>query len=104
MTETESWSDHVLTLSEDQLFLGDLAQIKARALLKEISAETDEAPNWKYNITTVLRNLTAALFELQALAKEGKYSIERMSWATRQFALAWESLAKLAEVMHVHQH
>src|SRR5712692_2551817 len=96
-TESQSWTDHIQSLASDGSFLTELAQIKARALLKEISAETAEQPKWNYLISRVLRNLTATIFETETLSEGGKYSRESLGEATRQFALAWESLAKLSE-------
>ena len=91
------WSDHVASMSSDESFLNELAQVKARALLTELSAETVEKPKWSYLLPRILRNLTAATFEVETLANVGQYSDEKLGWASRQLALAWDAITRLTK-------
>ena len=77
-------------------FVGELAQIRARAALKFIGEPVDP-PRWTYVAPRLLRHSAAALYalEMSALANPA-FPKEQQVWS-RQLALAWESLARLSE-------
>lgn len=99
MTENfETSIKNILDLSENKSFQNDIAQIRAKALLREIA---DPMPqyDWKYPISTTLRNIIAETFELERLSasEPSRLNDKGLQNATYQFALAWESISKLEE-------
>ena len=96
MTENRSWTKDTLALSGDRTFQLEVAQIRAKALLREVS---DVIPpyRWSYVASRVVRNLTATLFSLETLSRTYPDRLKELEDAARQFALTWESLAKLGE-------
>lgn len=92
----DSWTTKILNLHNDTSFQREVAQIRAKALLKEVSGEIPPF-NWNYVPARVVRNVTAATFSLEALSFENVARLKNIEMVARQFALAWESLAKLGE-------
>jgi superfamily II DNA/RNA helicase len=96
MTEIESFRAHILGLEQDRGFQNEAAQVQAKALMTEIVRELPQY-KWTYNITRLIRNVVAATFELEQIAKDDPGKINDLSEAARRFALVWEALAKLQE-------
>jgi helicase len=96
MTEIESFRAHILGLDQDRGFQNETAQVQAKALMTEIVRELPQY-KWTYNITRLIRNVVAATFELEHIAKDDPGSVNELSAAARRFALVWEALAKLQE-------
>jgi len=90
--------DYVVKLSKDVTFKSEVAQIRAKALLKEISPET-VPPKWTYITSRVVRNVTAATFSLETLSETDSEQLKSLGLAARQFARTWEGLARLSEGM-----
>src|SRR6266571_8174404 len=87
-------ADRVLNLSNE--IGGEVSQIRAKALLKEVSGEVSQY-NWTYNSSRVVRNIAGATFVLTALSQRNLAELARLDKAAYRFALTWESLAKLGE-------
>jgi len=96
MMNDESITRSVLSLFNDPTFQSEVAQIRAKALLMEV---TDEIPpyKWTYISSRVIRNITAATFGIEALSEIDLNKLKDAEPAARQFALTWEGLAKLGE-------
>lgn len=96
MTSAESWLERLQALSNDKTFQNDVAQVRARALLKEV---TQEAPkyNWTYAPSTVIRNATAATIVFEAISRSDPSRLRDLENVARQMALIWESVEKLGE-------
>ncbi len=96
MRTTEDDLVATLNLAYDPGFKGEVSQLRARALLQELSADTP-ADKWTYSAPRVTRNVTAALFSLMTLSLSNPRLLEKFEDSARQFALTWESLARLRE-------
>src|SRR6266566_808559 len=94
MSDKISLAERVLTLSNE--IRGEVSQIRAKALLKEVSGEVAQY-KWTYNPSRVVRNIAGATFILTALAESNITELEKLYGSAYQFALTWESLAKLGE-------
>ena len=80
----------------DQGFQSELAQIRSKATLQAIG-EPQRPPHWTYVANRFSRNSAAALYALEAATlADPDYAVKNVK-RSRQLALAWESLAKLAE-------
>ena len=80
----------------DPGFQAELAQIRTKATLQTIG-ELERPYNWTYVAPRFSRNSAAALYALQTEALVAPQSIPDYHDRSRQLALAWESLANLAE-------
>ena len=80
----------------DRGFQSELAQVRSKATLKAIG-ELQSPPHWTYVANRFARNSAAALYALETAAlSDPDYAVKNEK-RSRQLALAWESLAKLAE-------
>ena len=80
----------------DRGFQSELAQIRSKATLQAIG-ELQHPPHWTYVANRFSRNSAAALYALEAATiADPDYAVKNEN-RSRQLALAWESLAKLAE-------
>ena len=80
----------------DQGFQSELAQVRSKATLQAIG-ELQHPPHWTYVANRFSRNSAAALYALEAATlADPDYAVKNVKHS-RQLALAWESLAKLAE-------
>jgi len=80
----------------DRGFQSELAQVRSKATLKAIG-ELQSPPHWTYVANRFARNSAAALYALEtATLADPDYAVKNEKHS-RQLALAWESLAKLAE-------
>src|SRR5438309_375102 len=95
-TDAASWASAALGLVSNRDFQHEVAQIRAKALLKEV---TDNVPqyNWTYLIPRVIRNSVAAAFGLEFLSRQSPGQLRDYEGMARQLALTWEALAKLGE-------
>lgn len=89
-------TEKIIGLASDPSFQYDAAQIRAKALLKEITGEIPDY-KWKYVAGTVIRNITGALFGLESISYTDSSKIAQLGVSARQIALIWESLSKLQE-------
>lgn len=80
----------------DQGFQSELAQVRSKATLQAIG-ELQSTPNWTYVANRFARNSAAALYALETAALADPDYADENEKHSRQLALAWESLAKLAE-------
>jgi len=96
MTTSESLTKNILSLFNNPSFQTEVAQIRAKALLKEVSGQIPSY-NWTYIASRVVRNITAAIFDIETISQTDLNKLKVAEVATRQFALTWESLAKLGE-------
>lgn len=96
MSETTQAIQAVLALAGDEDFQREVAQVRAKAVLTEILGE---APTyrWTYAAPRLVRNVTAALFDLERISLEEPTRVAQLQLAARQFAQAWESLSTLGE-------
>ncbi len=83
-------------LLSDGGFQNELAQIRAKALLKDLG-EPENPPHWTYTAGRFCRNATAAMYALETAALENPDTAFPHPDQARQLALAWESLARLSE-------
>lgn len=67
-TDIESFREHIEALAKDKGFRAEVAQVRAKALLGEL---TDQIPpyKWKYIANRVVRNLMMATLELESVAR-----------------------------------
>ena len=80
----------------DRGFQSELAQVRSKATLQAIG-EPQSPPRWTYVANRFARNSAAALYALEAATlADPDYAVKNEN-RSRQLALAWESLAKLAE-------
>ncbi len=95
-TKLEEFREHIVSLEQDQEFQAEADQIRAKALLKDI---TEHIPpyQWSYIPRRVIRNIGIATLELEDIARNTPDEIDELSKAARDFALLWEALAKLEE-------
>lgn len=93
---SETWIGNVMNLHDDPVFQSEVAQIRAKALLKEITGQIPPY-KWSYIAGRVIRNISAATFSLEVLSQKDSGKLKELETASRQLALVWESLAKLAE-------
>lgn len=96
MSETKRWEENLQLLASDPGFQHEIAQIRAKALLSEVTGTVPDY-KWSYAIPTMIRNISAASFELGALSRSNPDRLPIFSRPALQVALAWESLAKLHE-------
>ena len=96
MTSEERIISEIQTLSSEGSFQLDTAQIRAKAVLKELTGKIPDY-SWSYSAGTVIRNISAALFNLETIAIRNPTDLEKVRLPARQFALIWESLARLEE-------
>src|SRR5437899_5112243 len=96
MPTENTWIARATGLLQDESLQTELAQIRAKALLKEIS---DEIPSyaWTYAVSRVARNATAIAFAIERLVSEDPHNRNNYEDFARLLALTWESLAKLNE-------
>ena len=83
-------------LLADPGFRNELAQVRSKATLQAIG-EIETSPKWTYTANRFSRNSAAAMYALETEAIENPSSVGAHEHQARQVALAWESLAKLAE-------
>src|SRR5438105_798955 len=95
-TNIADFRSHIATLAESLDFQKEVAQIQAKALLRELTGQVPPY-HWSYIARRVIRNLGIAKFELEYLARETPDEIDKLSYAARKFALVWEALAELRE-------
>ncbi len=95
-TEYDSFRDHIIALDQDKGFRVEVAQVQTKALLTEIAEQMPQY-NWSYISKRVVRNATAATFELEHIARRNPDAIPELSKAAKRLALLWEALAKLQE-------
>lgn len=93
---SETWIGNIMNLYNDPLFQSEVAQIRAKALLKEITGQIPPY-KWSYLAGRVVRNISAATFSLEVLSQRDSTKLKELEIAARQLALVWESLAKLEE-------
>ena len=96
MNRNPTWTKNIFRLSDDPLFHSEMAQIRAKALLKEITGQIPSY-KWSYVASRVVRNITSAVFSLETLAEIDPNSLKELEGLTLQLARTWESLAKLGE-------
>lgn len=77
-------------------FQSELAQVRSKATLQTIG-DIETSPRWTYIANRFSRNSAAAMYALETEAIEDPSSAGVHEHQARQVALAWESLAKLAE-------
>lgn len=80
----------------DPGFKSELDQVRSKATLQAIG-EPQSPPHWTYVANRFARNSAAALYALEAATLADPDSAIKNEDHSRQLALAWESLAKLAE-------
>ena len=80
----------------DPGFQNELAQVRSKAVLQAVGNPVS-LPRWTYVASRFSRNSAAALYALEATALNDLESVLDHQNHSRQLALAWESLAKLAE-------
>ena len=83
-------------LLADPGFQNELAQVRSKATLQAIG-DIETSPKWTYTANRFSRNSAAAMYALETEAIENPSSVGAHEHQARQVALAWESLAKLAE-------
>lgn len=86
----------VLTLGNDALLQGGMAQLRAKSILTEILGESPSY-NWTYVPARVVRNAVAMQVSLEALSLTVEELDEEVQLSARRFASAWEDLASLGE-------
>ena len=96
MSERLEWTEEILKLNKDKTFHSQMAQIRTKALLKEIS-EKPPSYDWTYVASQVIRNMTGAFFTLQELGEKNPNVLDQLQGLTLQLARTWERLAKLGE-------
>ncbi len=96
MTDYEDFRSHILALDHDQEFQSETERLRAKALLSEVAEELPSYP-WNYIAPRIARNMSIANVELENIALGHPEAIDKLSTAARDFALAWEALAKLRE-------
>lgn len=96
MSERTDLGDKLTLLFEDKQFQRHISQVKAKALLEEISGETKRV-YWNYTPGQLARNLTAGTLALESLSRNHPEDINRLKDAAEIVATAWESLSKLNE-------
>lgn len=96
MIENGDAHSHILSLINDRGFQNETAQIRSKALLREI-AEEEPPLRWRYMPRRVVRNLVSATFELENLARLEPQQIVDLRKEASRMAATWESLAKLEE-------
>ncbi|SRR6266566_1392363 len=96
MTSVETWLERIQALSTDKQFQIEVAQMRAKALLKEV---TDDVPEykWTYVPSTVIRNATGASIIFEAISRTQPQQLKTLETIARQVALLWESVGKLGE-------
>lgn len=95
-SEEAQTAQSLMALARDGGFQSEVAQVRAKALLTEV---TGQAPSykWTYVAPRLVRSTTAALFDLETISFSQPTLVAELQNAARQFAQAWESLAKLGE-------
>ena len=83
-------------LLSDGGFQNELAQIRAKALLKDLG-EPEKPPRWTYTAGRFCRNAAAAMYALETAALAHPETAFPHTDQARQLAWAWESLARLSE-------
>jgi len=94
----ESFRQVLTTLSDDRGFAAEAAQIRAKALLGEVTTE-EVIVRWTYVVPRVIRNLVAASVAAEALStsSSGNDGLRHFQEQTRSLASVWEALAQLEE-------
>ena len=83
-------------LVKDNTFQVEAAQIRARALFKEVTGEIPDY-RWKYIVSRLVRNLIGINFGLEILSNEAPLVVDELQQEIKQFAILWESFSKLEE-------
>ena len=86
---------NAFSLLDDRGFENEIAQIRTKALLTEISGSASAA-RWTYSAARVVRNAVAVMVELQG-PDLGASDPEVRKKIARRVAQLWESLARLEE-------
>ena len=94
--KTQRWQQAIQTLLDDKLFQNEVAQIRAKAQIVEISREIPKY-NWAYVAQRIIRNLTGASLGLEALSIDKTRASDQFQSSALRIARTWESLAKLGE-------
>jgi len=96
LTDIDEIHDQVESLVKDKSMQNEIAQIRSKALLKEIARESPEY-NWTYIPSRVMRNMTAVGLGVEMLASSRPNDERLFGAAAYKAASAWESLARLGE-------
>lgn len=98
MIKNKKIRSDILALVNNSDFQRETAQIRAKALLDEI---VEEIPKYKWNYVAqrIIRNITFATFGLENILRDNTDEADEIFVAARKYALIWEALAKLGEVV-----
>lgn len=95
-TESFDWLSKFKAVADDSVVQGYIAQLRAKALLQELTGNT-ETIRWTYDPRRLVRNFTAATFALEGIALQSQDLLTSVSSSSRRLALAWEALGNLSE-------
>src|SRR5580658_7888880 len=83
-------------LAEDRGFQNELAQIRARAALQQLSGQ-EEHIRWTYIMPRVVRNASGLLSDLQLLAEDSPENLDSLKSHALLLAQCWEGLSRLRD-------
>jgi len=96
MKSLERYAEKIKKTTESKRFLNIVNQIRAKALLTELSQDIT-LTDWKYDALGLVRNLTASTMLMRTLSLQDSQIIIKYEQTLKQLASAWESLATLEE-------
>ena len=98
LNKSDTVAADISSLAKDITFKNNVAQIRAKALLREVSDQMPET-RWTYNVQRLLRNLSIETLDLEDISDSAPEKLDKTNLkdAAYNFALAWESLSKLGE-------
>lgn len=94
--ENQTWIKQIASISGNDEFQGEVAQIQSKALLREINASVPDY-KWSYLESIIVRNATTLSFMIESMAYTNPELLKNIGQSTLRLALLWENLARLNE-------
>lgn len=93
---SQTWIKQIASISGNDKFQSDVAQIQSKGLLREMKATVPDY-NWTYLESIIQRNASVMSFMIESMAEENLDLLKNIGQSTLRLALLWENLARLKE-------
>jgi hypothetical protein len=98
MNNKKNWLTEIKSTLENEIFKNESAQIKSKALLKELLSNiTSYEKRWTFDEYRIVKNLIALNFALEQIPSSD-FELSEFNEYALQIARLWESIGKLKEI------